>query len=173
MGRGGGQGDGEGSSSFIGHLWCFTRYAFFRFSIFTIANKYFLLLHSWTIFLTSSTLYSILRVSSLFLDSRNRPLKLYCKKQSRGKCVTLSNLKLLLLCFFLYQLLNKADTRKSKIKNLKEVSTREFLYLHSSKSMKLAEIIVNKIDCLCFIYQRFISTGTGRFGKFCLYSLGI
>ena len=135
------QGDGEGSSSFIGHLWCFTRDAFFRFSIFTIANKYFLLLHSWTIFLTSSTLYSILRVSSLFLDFRNRPLKLYCKKQSRGKCVTLSNLKLLLLCFFLYQLLNKTDTRKSKIKNLKEVSTREFLHLHSSTSMELAEII--------------------------------
>ena len=117
----------------------FNRDAFFNFSIFTIINRYFLFLHSWIIFLTSGTLYSILTMSSLFLHSRNRPLKSYYNKTTKRKCVTLSNLKLLLLCFFLFQLLNKIDIRKSRIRNLKEVNTHEFLCLHSIKSMELVE----------------------------------
>ena len=118
----------------------FNRDTFFNFSIFTIIDRYFLLLHSWIIFLTSGTLYSILRMSSLFLHSRNRPLKSYYNKTTKRKCVTLSNLKLLLLCFFLFQLLNKIDIRKSRIKNLKKVNTHdEFLWLHLIKSMKLVE----------------------------------
>ena len=85
----------------------FNRDAFFNFSIFTIINRYFLLLHSCIIFLTSGTLYSILRKSSLFSHSRNRPRKSYYNNTTKKKCVTLSNLKLLLLCFFLFQLLKK------------------------------------------------------------------
>ena len=54
-------------------------------------------------------------------------------------CVTLSNLKLLLLCFFLFQLLSRIDIRKSRIENLKEVNTPEFLCLHLTKSMELVE----------------------------------
>ena len=98
-----------------------------------------MLLHSWIIFLTSGTLYSILRMSSLFLHSRNRPLKSYYSKTTKRKCVTLSNLKLLLLCFFLFQLLNKIDTLKSRIENLKEVNTHEFLCVYSIKAMELVE----------------------------------
>ena len=101
----------------------FNRNTFFNFSVFTIIDRSFLLLHSWIIFLTSGTMYSILRMSSLFLHSRDRPLKSYYNKTTKRKCVTLSNLKLLLLCFFLFQLLNKIDIRKSRIKNLKQVST--------------------------------------------------
>ena len=67
-------------------------------------------------------------MSSLFLHSRNRNLKSYYEKTTKGKCVTLSNLKLLLLCFVLFQLLNKIDFCKSRIENLKEINTREFLY---------------------------------------------
>ena len=89
----------------------FNRDIFFNFSIFTIIDRYFLLLHSWIIFLTSGTPYSILRMSSLFLHSRNRPLKSYYNKTTKRKCIILSNLKLLLLCFFLSQLLNKIDIR--------------------------------------------------------------
>ena len=66
----------------------FNRDTFFNFSIFTIINRYFLLLHSWIIFLTSGTLYSILRMSSLFLHSRNRPLKSYYNKTTKRKYVT-------------------------------------------------------------------------------------
>ena len=117
----------------------FNRDTFFNFSIFTIIDRYFLLLHSWIIFLTSGTLYSILRMSSLFLHSRNRPVKSCYNKTTKRKCVTLSNLKLLLLCFFLFQLLNKIDICKSRIRNLKEVNTHEFLCLHSIKSMELVE----------------------------------
>ena len=51
----------------------------------------------------------------------------------------LSILKLLLLCFFLFQLLNKIDIRKSRIENLKDVNTREFLCFCSIKSMELVE----------------------------------
>ena len=112
---------------------------FFNFSIFTIIDIYFLLLHSWIIFLTSGTLYGIFRMSSLFLHSRNRTLKSYYNKATRRKCVTLSNLELFLLCYFLFQLLNKIDIRKSRIENLKEVNTRESICLHSIKSMELVE----------------------------------
>ena len=89
----------------------FNRDIFFNFSISTIIDRYFLLLHSWMIFLTSGTLYGILRLSSLFLNSRNKPLNSYYNKTTKRKCVTLSNLKLL-LCFFLFQLLNIIDIHK-------------------------------------------------------------
>ena len=115
----------------------FNRDTFFNFSIFTIIDRYFLLLHSWIIFLTSGTLYSILRMSSLFLHSRNRPLKSYYNKTTKRKCVALSNLKLLLLCFFLFQPLNKIDIHKSRTENLKEGNIHEFVCLHSSKPMEL------------------------------------
>ena len=113
----------------------FNRDTFFNLSIFTIIAGYFLLLYGWIIFLTSGTLYSILRMSSLFLHSRNRPFTSYYNKTTKRKCVTLSNLQLLLLCFFLFQLLNKTDIRKSRIENLKEVNTHEFLCLHSIKEL--------------------------------------
>ena len=106
----------------------FNKDIFFNSSIFTIINISFLLRNSWIIFLTWGTLYSILMMSSLFLHSRNRNLKSYYEKTTKGKCVTLSNLKLLLLCFVLFQLLNKIDFCKSRIENLKEINTREFLY---------------------------------------------
>ena len=90
--------------------------------------------------MTSGTLYSIVRMSSLFLHSRNRSVKSYYNKTTKRKCVTLFYLKLLLLCFFLFQFLNKIDIRKSKIKNFKEVNTHhEFVCLHSIKSMELVE----------------------------------
>ena len=57
----------------------------------------------------------------------------------KRKCVTLSNFKLLLLRFFLFQLLSKIDICKSRIENLKEVNTGEFLCLHSIRSMELSE----------------------------------
>ena len=74
-------------------------------------------------------------------------------KTIKRKCVTLSNLKLLLLCFFLFQLLNKIDVRKSRIENLKEVSTREFLCLHSIKSMELVEKTIVKRNGLSVSYE--------------------
>ena len=117
----------------------FNRDTFFNFSVFTIIDRYFLLIHSWINFLTSGTLYSILRMSSFFSPSRNRPFKLYYNKTTKRKCVTLSNLKLVLLRFFLFQLLNEIVIRKSRIENLKEVNTLEFLCLHSIKSMDLVE----------------------------------
>ena len=40
---------------------------------------------------------------------------------------------------FIFQLLSKIDIRKSRIGNLKEVNTREFLCLHSIKYMEFAE----------------------------------
>ena len=86
-----------------------------------------MLLHYWIIFLTSCTLYGILRMSSLFLHFRNRTLKSFYNTTIRRKCVILSNLKLLLLCYFLFQFSRKIDIRKSRIENLKEVSTRETL----------------------------------------------
>ena len=116
----------------------FNRDTFFSFSILTIIDRYFLLLHSCIIFLTLGTLYGILRMSSLFLHSRNRTLEPYYNTTIKIKCVTLSNLKLL-LCFFLFQLLSKIAIRKSRIENLKEVNTREFFCLHSIKSMELVE----------------------------------
>ena len=76
---------------------------------------------------------------SLFSDSGNRALKSYYNKTTKRKCVKLSNLKLLFLCFFLFQLSNKIDIRKSRIENLKEVNTSEFLCLHSVTSMELVE----------------------------------
>ena len=113
----------------------FYREALFNFSIFTIIDRYYLLLHSWIIFLISGTLRSIFRMSSLFLHYRNRPFKSCYNKTTNSKCVTPSNLKLFLLCFFLFRLLNKIDIRKCRIRSLKEVSIHEFLCLHSIKSM--------------------------------------
>ena len=98
----------------------FNRDTLSNFSIFIVINISFLLRKSWIIFLTSGTLYSILMMSSLFLHSRNRNLKSYYNKTTKRKCVTLSNLKLLLLCFLLFQLLSKTDLCKSRIENLKE-----------------------------------------------------
>ena len=80
------------------HSEFFNKYAFFNFSFFTIIN-------GWIILLTSGNSCSILRMSSLFLYFINGPLKSYYNKTSKGKYVTLSSLKLLLLCFFLFQLL--------------------------------------------------------------------
>ena len=91
--------------------------------------------------MTSGTLYSILSMASLSLYSRNRPLKSYYNKTIKRKFVILSNSKLLLLCFFLFQLLNKIDIRTFRIENLKEVNTHEFLCFHLIKSMKLVETI--------------------------------
>ena len=144
----------------------FNKNTVFNFTVFSIIDRYFLLLHSWLIVLVSGTLNVIQRMSSLFLNSRNRPLKSYYNKTIKRKCVTISTPKLLLLYYFLFQLLNKIDLSKSRIENLKEVNTREFLCLHSIKYMKLVE----KIELL---YQRFIQTGKGLFAKFCLYSFKI
>ena len=65
----------------------FNRDTFFNISIFTIIDRYFLLLHSYVIFLTSGTLNSILRMSSLFSHSRNRPLKSCYNKTTKRKSV--------------------------------------------------------------------------------------
>ena len=112
----------------------------FSISVFSpLSTDVFLLLHSRIIFLTSSTLYSNLRIASLFSHYRNRPLKSYYDKTTKRKCVILSNSKLLRLCFFLFQLLNKIDIRKLRMENLKEVNTHEFPCLDSIKSMKLVE----------------------------------
>ena len=127
----------------------FNKNTVFNFTIFSIIDRYFLLLHSWIIFLVSGTLNVSSRMSSLFLNSRNRLLKSYYNKTIKRKCVALSTLKLLLLYCFLFQLLNKIDLSKSRIENLKEVNTREFLCLHSIKYTELVE----KIELL---YQRFI-----------------
>ena len=98
------------------HIEFFNKSTFFNFSFFTIIDRYFLLLHSWIILLTLGNSYSILRMSSLFLYFINGPLKSYYNKTSKGKHVTLSSLKLLLLCFFLFQLLYEIDIRKSRIR---------------------------------------------------------
>ena len=102
-------------------------------------DRYVWLLHSWIIFLTSGTLCSILSMSSLFLNSRNRPFMSYYNTTIKGKCVTLFNMKLLLLCFFLFQLLSKIDIRQSRIENLKKANTRKSFCLHSIMHMKLVE----------------------------------
>ena len=137
--------EGQFYKSFIirvDYLFYYTEFfngdTFFNFSIFTIIDRYFLLLHS-RIILTSCTLYSILSMASLSLYSRNRPLKSYYNKTIKRKFAILSNSKLLLLRFFLFQLLNKIDIRTFRIENLKEVNTHEFLCFHLIKSMKLVE----------------------------------
>ena len=43
----------------------------------------------------------------------------------------------LLLCFFLFQLLSKINTHKSRYENLKEVKVGELLCLHSIRSLEL------------------------------------
>ena len=121
--------------------------------MFSPLSTYFLLLNSWIIFLTSGTLCGIVRMSSLFLHSRNRTLKSYYNTTIKRKCVILSNLKLLLLCFFLFQLLNKIDVRKSIMEDVKEVNTRHFLCLHSIKSMEVVE--KTKLLRRCFIKDLF------------------
>ena len=60
------------------------------------------LLNSQIIFLKSGALYGILRMLSLFLHPRKRTLKLYYNTTFRRTCVTISNQKLRLLCFFPY-----------------------------------------------------------------------
>lgn len=102
-------------------------------------DRHFLLRYSWIVFWTSDTLFGILTMSSLFSHSRNRTLKSYYNKATRRKYVALSNLKLFFLCFFLFELLNKTEIRKSRIENVKEGNTREFLCFHLIKSMKLVE----------------------------------
>ena len=72
----------------------------FQFQYFHHYQQIFLSLHSWFIFLTSGTLYSTLRMSSLFSHSRNGPLKSYHNKTTKRKCVTLSCLKFFLLRSF-------------------------------------------------------------------------
>ena len=151
--------------NFIGHLKVvdslyytkfFNRNTVFNFSIFTIIDRYFLLLHRWIIFLTSGTLYDILRMPSLFLYSRNRTVKPYHNTSIKRKYVTLSNLKLLLLCFFPFQLLNKIDIRKSRIENLKEVHSRQFLCLNLIISVEFVEKTeLLRILCPCFIKDSF------------------
>ena len=116
----------------------FNRDTFFNFSIFTTIDRYFLLLHSWIISLTSGTLYSIFRMSSLFSHSKHRPLKSYYKKQPIKHllhCLILNFFSL----FLSLQLLNKIDIRKSRIENLKQVNTREFFCLHLIKPMEFVE----------------------------------
>ena len=98
------------------HSEFFNKYAFFNFSFFIIFDRYFLLLRSWIILLTSGNPYSILRMSSLFLYFISGPPKSYYNKTSKRKYVALSSLKLLPLCFFLFQLLYKIDIRKSRIR---------------------------------------------------------
>ena len=117
----------------------FNRDIFFNYSIFISIDGYFWLLLSWIIFLTSGILCGILSMSSLFLHSRNRTFKSYYNTKIKRKCVTLSNMRLLLLCFFLFQLLSKIDIRQSRTENLKKVNTRKFFCLQSTMSMKLAE----------------------------------
>ena len=43
------------------------------------------------------------------------------------------------MCFFLFQLLSQIIIRKSRIENLQEVNTDEFLCLHSINFMELVE----------------------------------
>ena len=89
--------------------------------------------------MTSGTLHGILRMSYLFSHSGNRTLKSYYNTTIKRKCVTLSNLELLILRFFLFQLLSKIDTCKSRIEKLKEVNTGKFLCLYLIKSMEVVE----------------------------------
>ena len=87
---------------------------------FTFATKFIFLIGLISIKCLQSTKFKVkcyrYFMSFLFSHSRNRrPLKSYYKKTTQRKCVTISNLKLLLLRFFLFQLLSKIDRRKSRI----------------------------------------------------------
>ena len=96
----------------------------------------------WIIFSVhchSDTLYRILRMSSLFIHSRNRTLTSYYNTTIKRKCVTIYKLKVLLLCFLLFRFLSKVNTHKSRFENLKEVKIRAFLCLHSIRPMELVE----------------------------------
>ena len=96
----------------------FNRDTYFTFSILTIIDRCFILLQSWIILVTSCTLYGIFRMSSLFLHSRKRTFKSYYNTIIKRKCPKMSNLKLLLLYFLLFQLLNKNNIHKSGFENL-------------------------------------------------------
>ena len=100
-----------------------------------------MLLHNWIIFLTSGTLYGIFRMSSVFINCRNRTVKSYYNTTIKRKCVTLSNFRFLFSAFFLFQLLNKINIHKSRFENLKEVNISQFFCLHPIMSMELVEKI--------------------------------
>ena len=82
------------------------------------------------IFLTSGTLLDIMRMLSLFLDSR----KIFRSYYNQEKNLTISNLKLL-FCVILFQLLSKiaifiiVNSKHNSIFNsLREISFANFLF---------------------------------------------
>lgn len=127
---------------------------YFSFSIFTVINQYFISLHSWMIFLTSGTLFDILRMLSLFLDSR----KIFRSYYNQEKNLTISNLKLL-FCVILFQLLSKigifiiVNSKHNSIFNsLREISFTNFLFtFHYVYGNGWENWIDKKIILLCFI----------------------
>ena len=113
--------------------------------------------------MTSGTLYDILRMSYLFLHSRNRTLKSYYNTAIKRKCVTLSNLISLVL-LSLSALGQNCDIRKNGIENLEEVNTGEFLCLPLIKLMELIE----KTELLRILSVYTLSKiHLDRYGSFC------
>lgn len=127
---------------------------YFNFSIFTVINQYFISLHSWMIFLTSGTLFDILRMLSLFLDSR----KFFRSYYNQEKNLTISNLKLL-FCVILFQLLSKigifiiVNSKHNSIFNsFREISFANFLFtFHYVYGNGWENWIDKNIILLCFI----------------------
>ena len=78
------------------------------------------------IFLTSDTLYGILRKFSLFLHPRNSTLNSYYNTKFKRKCLTIFNLKRLLLSFFLLQFLSNIKIPINELENLTLVNTLNF-----------------------------------------------
>ena len=84
--------------------------------------------------------------------------KSYCNITVREKCLTISYLKLP-FCFLFFQLLSKINKHKSRFNNLKEISTREFLCLHSIRGLwnwNWLRILNSWDDYPSMLYQRFI-----------------
>lgn len=127
---------------------------YFNFGIFTVINQYFISLYSWMIFLTSGTLLDILRMLSLFLDSR----KIFRSYYNQEKNLTISNLKLL-FCVILFQLLSKiaifiiVNSKHNTIFNsLREISFANFLFTFQYVYGNGWENWIDKkIILLCFI----------------------
>ena len=87
---------------------------------------FFMLQYSWIVLFTLGTLWGILSMPSLFPHSRKRTFKPYYDTKIKRKYSPISKLKLLPLCFFLFHLF--------RLDNLKEISCRDLLCLHSIKS---------------------------------------
>ena len=93
------------------------------------------------------------------------------RKWLKIKCITLSNLKLLLLRFF-YQLSNTIDKRKNRIKNIKEVNICKFLCLHFFKSMELGEKTELLRRLSVYALSKIHLDRYNSYRKFCLCSYG-